>query len=227
MQWNSEPTRPSSVYFLSGLGLNERIFHRLNLPGCHPTFIPWLEPHSRESISHYALRIGRIIASDSTPTLVGLSFGGIVAIEIAKQMDVKKVILISSIKSYQERPLYMKAFSYLPAYRVLDHSVYEATIGIWGRFFGIHSPAEQKNFLSMFARMSGKYISWAIDQILEWDNTTIPTSVVHIHGDRDRVFPIQRIVDPCVIHGGDHGMVVIHAKAVSQALLSALSSRTP
>jgi hypothetical protein len=38
------------VYFISGLGADERIFQYLNLEGIEPVFIQWLEPFSKEKI---------------------------------------------------------------------------------------------------------------------------------------------------------------------------------
>ena len=77
------------IYFISGLGADERIFQWLRYDGYRPIHIHWLPPERRESVEHYAHRLAQDI-KDKRPIIVGLSFGGIVAIEIAKQIDVRK-----------------------------------------------------------------------------------------------------------------------------------------
>ena len=62
-----------------------------------------------ETLAQYAQRIVQRITAPR-PMLVGLSFGGMVAVEIAKILPVEKVILISSAKTRDELP---------PSYRFL------------------------------------------------------------------------------------------------------------
>jgi len=46
--------------------------------------------------------------TEPDPVLIGLSFGGIMCTEIAKQIPVEKIIIISSIKHSGELPFWMK-----------------------------------------------------------------------------------------------------------------------
>ena len=98
------------IYCVSGLGADERVFQKLKLEGYQPIHIRWVEPENKESITDYAKRLTEQIKSDE-PILIGLSFGGIIAIEIAKQINTKKVILISSTKNQQEVPFLLSDIS--------------------------------------------------------------------------------------------------------------------
>ncbi|MCH5689430.1 alpha/beta hydrolase [Niabella sp. W65] len=51
----------------------------------------------REPYKDYVLRMAEKIQEDN-PVIIGVSFGGMVALEIAKIRPVKQVILVSSIK---------------------------------------------------------------------------------------------------------------------------------
>jgi hypothetical protein len=91
------------IYLISGLGADERVFKHLDLSGYKATYIQWLKPEKHESITSYAERLcGQI--TTTKPILIGLSFGGIMAVEIAKCIDTEKIILISSIKTRKEIP---------------------------------------------------------------------------------------------------------------------------
>lgn len=88
-----------TVYFISGLGADERSFKYLDLPGVNMHFIQWEKPLKGEKLREYCRKLILQIDTSGDIFLVGLSFGGIVAQEIAKTIAVKKLIIISSIKS--------------------------------------------------------------------------------------------------------------------------------
>ena len=53
------------------------------------------------------------------PFLLGVSFGGIIVQEMAKQIEVEKVIIVSSIKNSNELPLSMKMAKKTNAHKLL------------------------------------------------------------------------------------------------------------
>ena len=85
------------VYFISGLGADKRAFSFLDLSFCEPVFIEWIKPLHKESLQQYALRLKEQI-KEASPTIVGMSFGGMLATEIAKLDATAKIIIISSNK---------------------------------------------------------------------------------------------------------------------------------
>ena len=85
------------VYCISGLGANEQVFSKLQLPGTELIFLKWLVPHKEELITSYAKRMFEQV-KDEHPVMMGVSFGGIICIEIANLFPVQKLFLISTIK---------------------------------------------------------------------------------------------------------------------------------
>ncbi|WP_221394889.1 hypothetical protein [Dyadobacter sp. NIV53] len=85
------------IYIFSGLGADERVFQRLDFSESSAIFIKWIIPLNNETIEHYATRLLDQIHT-TQPVLIGLSFGGIMAVEVAKQIDTEKIILIASAK---------------------------------------------------------------------------------------------------------------------------------
>lgn len=90
-------------YVFSGLGADERVFKNLSFGEAEVEHIHWIPPLTTETLAQYAQRIAQRITTPH-PVLVGLSFGGMVAVEIAKILPVEKVILISSAKTRDELP---------------------------------------------------------------------------------------------------------------------------
>ena len=95
-----------TIYFLSGLGADSRSFKYLKFsPGIKVVFIEWLIPNTDETLSTYAKRLAYTIDTSEEFILVGLSFGGILAIEILEFIKPFKTILISSVARKQELPI--------------------------------------------------------------------------------------------------------------------------
>lgn len=93
----------NELYLLSGLGADRRVFDFLDLHGFNLVHIDWIKPLDDEKIESYAQRLLEQIKTHR-PTLIGVSFGGIVAIEIAKLIETNKVILISSATTKTDIP---------------------------------------------------------------------------------------------------------------------------
>lgn len=59
-----------------------------------------------------------------------------------------------------------------------------------------------------------KFLPWAINQIVNWKNNTIPSNLIHIHGNKDRIIPIRNISPTFIIQGAGHFMIITHAKEI-------------
>ena len=89
------------LYIFSGLGADEKAFQKLNLDAYQLTHIRWIKPGVNEPIEEYAKRLLEQVITPN-PVLMGLSFGGLMAIEVSKHIDTDKIILISSVKTKKE-----------------------------------------------------------------------------------------------------------------------------
>lgn len=94
----------NKLYVFSGLGADQRVFKYLNFGALEPQFIDWIRPETNEPIEAYARKLAAEINVEK-PILIGLSFGGMMAVEIAKLRETENVILISSAKTAAEVPL--------------------------------------------------------------------------------------------------------------------------
>ncbi|MDZ7613931.1 MAG: alpha/beta hydrolase [Flavobacteriaceae bacterium] len=109
-----------NIYFIPGLGTDRAIFEHLNLSAEHFNvhFLEWISPvNTTESLQSYSIRMAEQIKEEHL-ILVGISFGGVIAQEIAKIRVVKKVIIISSIKSKHELPRRLKLVRHLKLYQL-------------------------------------------------------------------------------------------------------------
>ncbi|HEY9644712.1 MAG TPA: alpha/beta hydrolase [Coleofasciculaceae cyanobacterium] len=206
------------IYFVSGLGADERVFRLLKFDGYQPVHIHWLAPQRGEPIAEYAKRLAAQIKSER-PTIVGLSFGGMIAVEIAKHMEVEQVILISSAKTKFEIPFYFKLFRYLPIHRIFPFKSLlwaEYRLGYW--LFSVQSPDERQLLRSILQDTDAHFLKWALHQVVTWGNELIPDNLCHLHGSSDRVFPIRFVTPDLTVEQGGHLMILNRAAQVSTLL---------
>ncbi|MEO5893797.1 MAG: alpha/beta hydrolase [Ferruginibacter sp.] len=212
-----------TIYCISGLAADERAFSRLKAEGYKITCLPWLKPFPNEAIKDYALRMSKPITAEK-PILMGLSFGGMMSIEIAKLLPVEKVILISSVKSRKEMPRWMKAAGFLRLNKIFPMRSYRITEPIQNRFIGVTSADDMEMVRSYRKNAPADYLDWAINEVLKWRNDWQPPNVFHVHGDADRIFPINNLTPTHVIKKGGHFMIMNKAAEVNVALNQILAS---
>jgi len=205
------------IYIFSGLGADERVFQRLDLSGYSVSFIKWQTPFNNESIENYSTRLLDQINSNR-PILIGLSFGGLIAIEIAKQIDTEKVILISSAKRRSEIPFYYRLAGKLQLHKLLPTAFLKHSNFITNWFFGITSKSDKDLLREILIDTDEKFLRWAIDKAVNWTNKTGLRNVVHIHGTSDRILPLKYVSCDFKIRDGGHLMVLEKADQVSEIL---------
>jgi pimeloyl-ACP methyl ester carboxylesterase len=210
-----------AIYCISGLGTDEKVFDNLKLNRHSLKHIPWLQPRKKEKIQDYARRMASHIAHDS-PILLGVSFGGMIGIEIAKQIQLQKLIIVSSIKSSSELPGWMKLAGKMQLNKFLPTRSYKFTEKIDNKRLGV-STEEELTMVNAYRKNADPvYMEWAINQVLNWENQWQPDNIMHIHGDKDKIFPIKKINSTHIIREGTHMMIYNRAKEIGGYIDAAL-----
>jgi esterase/lipase len=205
------------VYFISGLGADKRAFSFLDLSFCEPIFIEWIKPLKNESLQGYALRLKEQIKEPGA-IVVGVSFGGMLASEIAKSDSSAKVIIISSNKIKKEFPKIFLTGKYLPVYKWLPSALLKKGSIIRSKFFSTKGEMQKKVFQQILNDTDTKFTKWAIYSILHWQNEVIPNNVIHIHGTSDNLLPYRLVKADYTIKNGTHLMIMNQYKEISELL---------
>ena len=206
-------------YIISGLGVDHLAFQRLNLPKNH-THLAWITNHKNESLSSYAARMAESIVH-SNPIIVGLSFGGIIAQEIAVQMEVKSLILISTIKHHYEKPFYFRIARSLSILNLVPTKFFKNANSFMYWMFSL-TTNEEKTLLDHFYPVPDtEYLKWAVNEILQWPGCDFNCDYVHIHSKGDRIFPIKNVSHGITVNGG-HFAVYTNAEEINAVLAEEL-----
>lgn len=197
------------VYLMPGLAASAAIFERIALP--EVTFeivlLEWEIPLDQETLPDYAKRMTEKIKHPN-PVLIGVSFGGILVQEMAAFIQVRKVIIISSVKSNLEFPRRMKIAKTTKAYKLIPMSLILNIENLAKFSFGTKVNQRLKLYEKFLSVRDIRYLDWAIEKVILWDRTVANKNVIHIHGDADDVFPIKYISDCIVVKGGTHIMIL-------------------
>ncbi|MBL7901495.1 MAG: alpha/beta hydrolase [Bacteroidia bacterium] len=207
----------NDIYIFSGLGADERVFQRLDFTNISTTFIKWTVPVENETIQTYASRLLDQIKSPR-PILIGLSFGGLMAIEVAKQIDAEKVILISSAKTKSEIPFYYRFIGLLGVHKLIPSILLRHSNFITNWFFGTRTRFDKDLLKSILADTDPIFLKWAIDKIVKWKNQAQLKNIFHIHGTSDKILPSSFIKCNILVANGGHFMVLNKSDELNEIL---------
>jgi len=203
------------IYCISGLGADEKVFDNLRINGYELHYIPWLKPIPNESIVAYAKRMAASI-TEPDPILLGVSFGGMVGIEIAKLVKLEKLIIVSSIKSGAELPKWMKWVGSLRLHKIVPVKSNRITEKLDNDRLGVSTPEEKEMVRKYRKKVDPDYLNWAIHQVVNWKNDWLPEKIIHIHGDKDKIFPIKKIKEALIVKEGTHMIIYNRAKEIAE-----------
>ncbi|MBO9732272.1 MAG: alpha/beta hydrolase [Chitinophaga sp.] len=211
------------LYLISGLGADERIFNNLRFPsGYQVHYLHWIAPLQDEPIGQYASRMAKGISVDGPVSIIGVSFGGIMSLEIARHIPVEKNILLSSIKQTSEKPPYYNWVKRLGLHKLPDSILYQRRNMIVRKFLNIETNEERALVNEYLAKRDYSYMRWAVNAILHWENEQVPPGLVHIHGAKDMPFPVKYLQPTHLIPDGGHFMVLNRANEINRILASVL-----
>ena len=194
--------KKTHIYFVPGLAADKEIFENISFQRHSYTLhvISWLIPSKKETIAQYAKRMAAFV-TEKNAVLVGVSFGGVVAQEMSSYLKLKKLIIISSIKTKFELPTKFKIAKNLKFYKLIPTRLL-LTSKNYSRFaFGPISRKRLKLYQDYLPIRDKRYLDWAIKNMICWNQDKPLPGVYHIHGDNDLVFPIKNIDNVITVAG--------------------------
>jgi hypothetical protein len=207
------------VYLMPGMAANPSIFRHIQLPEnkFEQHLLEWTVPEKNMTLSEYALEMNKRITHEN-PVLLGVSFGGMLVQEMAKYLTVKKVIVVSSVKHESELPKRMLFAKYTKIHKLLPTGIVNNVELLAKYAFGETVTKRLKLYEEYLSLRDKYYIDWSIDQIVNWKQSYLPECLVHIHGEKDNVFPIANIEHCITVKNGTHTMIIHRAKWFNEHL---------
>lgn len=201
------------VYLMPGMAASPLIFEHINLPESQFKIhkLEWFLPKTDELLIDYALRMAKKIKHKNC-VLIGVSFGGILVQEVCKHIEVRKLIIVSSVKTSAELPTKMHLAKYTKIYKLIPTAL-ASKIDVITKYAVGKKLKKRLNLYKLYLSVSDKnYLNWAIENMLNWNQEKYKPNIIHIHGDNDNVFPIKNIKNPIIVKQGTHAMILYKYK---------------
>jgi len=218
---------PIPVYCLSGLGADERLFNKLNLPDTELHFVKWQVPESNDSLETYAQKLSMQIAHDEV-LLLGVSFGGMLASALlqrqytmpgANPFHIRKAFLVSSCSHAGQLPWFIRLAGQSGLCHLVPYSFAQHTNWLNRFIFDLRSSDEELYFKRiMLQQTHSSLLRHAVRMIGCWGQKQAPPGVVHIHGTADKLLPYRLVQPDIAIQNGGHFMIWNRAAEISTIL---------
>ena len=212
-----------NLYCMPGMAASPKIFEFISLPKpINIHLLSWIPPLKDEPLTDYAIRMCERV-TQTNPILLGVSFGGVLVQEMSKYLPGCQVVIVSSIKSKDELPLSLKMAKKTNAHKLLPMQWINNLDNLSLFVFGEGIQKRLALYQKYLSERNPDYLSWAIDSLVNWDKTEISNNIIHIHGEKDTVFPIKNLSHPFIKIKGGHAAIITQAhwfnKELSKILL--------
>lgn len=158
---------PDKIYCLSGLGVDHRAFLRIEIPDVELIHIPWIEASKDESLEAYAKRLFDKTVPEEGYSLIGVSFGGMIAQEWAKLQAPKHLILISTTSNYKDVKPLLRIPGKLGLNRLLHPKIASFFSPISNILFGARSKEDKHLLKSILKDTDPVFFRWATGALLQ------------------------------------------------------------
>lgn len=206
---------------MPGLAASSLVFENITLKNSKYQLhrLDWIQPKKNESINSYCKRLSKKI-KHKEPILLGVSFGGIIVQELDKILNVKKLIIVSSVKTHHEYPVVFKIARDYQLNNALPFGMFDNFVK-FSLKLNINKLYKRIDLAERYLTERDEgYLEWAVWSLLNWKQDEIREDIIHIHGDKDKVFPINNISNCIKIKGGKHEMIILRAKWFNENLIS-------
>jgi pimeloyl-ACP methyl ester carboxylesterase len=185
-----------------GLGADARLFHRQLSLDAQIEVPPWIAPIETESLAEYAARMAATIRTKPPFYLGGCSFGGMIALEVARHIYPKAVILMASCRTHLS--VNQALLGIAPLARLMPKWML--------RLSSRSTPPSLRHVVGAASKM----LRWGPGAIAQWPGVTqCDVPVFHIHGGCDRIIPARDVAADHVVRTAGHLINLTHAEEVN------------
>jgi hypothetical protein len=209
------------ILLLPGLGADARMYDSLLTQLPNAKVFEWRYVEGCKSLKSYAEKMAEQFAV-LPDIIIGTSLGGMMAIELSKFIQPEKLILISTAKTRKELPPHLKILKHLPIHKLLSGKAYKTGNEMMARSNRQQNEESASLIIDMGRKADARFVKWAIDAVLKWDNQLVPEQYIHIHGTSDALFPIRYIQNPIPVMHGTHVMSITKKDEVNRLIVESL-----
>lgn len=216
--------RPKTqIYMIPNMGMSVDVFEGLVVTNkdFKQWYLPWFTPSDGETLESYAAKmLARVKHPKERCILLGLGFGGILAQEMSKLANFKKIVIVSSYKSIYELSPQMKRIIVAQQFELIANKLLNNEDIRIEFLFGKTGLKNKDRFLRYFYNFDKVFFKWAIIEMLSWRQSEPIYGILHIQGALDGVLPINNIKNCIVVPNGTHALIPLKSTWFNEHLLN-------
>ena len=220
-------SQPYTIYLLPGEGSDYRIFKYLQYDTSlyQIIHVKYPIPSKHESMKGYALRLSTQFNTDEEFLLIGVSLGGMLAVELSEILNPMQTIIISSAKCRSELPWHYRFQKYVPLYRLFTGRFLKAASFVAQPLFEPDRKLEEETCKVMLQEKNPKFFKRSTKMILKWYREDAPSDIIHIHSDNDHTIPYKNVHPDYTIADGSHMMMITKPNTLNQIIQGILTRK--
>lgn len=218
------------LILLPGMGGDARMFRPQLAALANAMVSAWIEPQRGESLAAFALRMAQVVDPGGPCFVGGASFGGMVALEMARHLSARACFLIGSIRSPREFPRRIRILRpWLGRIAGRSPDVIPALVRVIRWAVPSRMAPALRSMLDQLADTDRRFFRWAALAVLRWEESPEPLAVpiAQIHGDRDHILPHRLTRPDMLVYGAGHLLSMTHGDAVNQFIEAGMARYGP
>jgi pimeloyl-ACP methyl ester carboxylesterase len=210
------PARPKLILF-SGLGVDARLLAEQRTIDADIIVPAWIEPTAGESLASYGRRFAAHLRPTEPIFIGGVSFGGMVAQEVARHVPTRGLVLLATCRSWRGVPApyrwVAQGGTHLPLWAVEPGKRLAMRLK---PLMGLATGQHLAWFDAMLADTDAAFLQWAGGALANWPGVgPLAVPYVQIQGARDLILPARYSSPTHVIPRAGHLVNITHAPAVN------------
>lgn len=210
------------VFLITGFALDTRAFSPLQLPPEPFRLVDLIPARRRETLREYALRLAAEIGMTGDDVIGGVSLGGMLALEMARAVGARGVILIASCA--HPRYIRKRFLIFAPIAPFLPEALVRRAFTLLPvilKWQGMLNPSQQALLADIMGRFPPALLKAMPYKMMRWEGCSpaVPVRQIHSRGDwliRPNGGPACRMLE-----GRNHLLTVSHPAEVRRFLLEA------
>jgi len=205
--FSQEPVK--ILYLIPGQGSDYRIYKYFNFSNFDTVHIHYIVPDKNETMKSYARKLAKQIDTSKAFSIIGVSFGGMTAVEMAEFLNPENTIIISSAKNRNELPFRYRFMKTIPLNKLFGGRFLKITAPLAQIIVEPDSKHERETCKAMLKAKNKKFMRRSVNMIVNWERENNKAKIIHIHGDKDHTIPLRNIRNPdYVVKNGSHMMTL-------------------
>ncbi len=202
---NQKPT----LYLIPGQGSDYRIYKYFKFSEYDTVHIHYIIPDKDETMKSYAHKLAKQIDTSTTFSIIGVSLGGMLAVEMSEFLNPEKTIIISSAENRNELPFRYRFMEKVPLNKLFGGSFLRAVAPLAQILVEPDSKHERETCKAMLKAKNKKFMKRSVNMIVNWHREKNNSKIIHIHGDKDHTIPLRNVKNPdYIVKGGSHMMTL-------------------